>query len=94
MVQKRLGVKKDISILLGPLISMLCIVKDGSRHLERKSDAGFRVTSDSSLYSPSSSLVCGRTWSSTLNVSDLNNEQEKQSRTHKNLVSGYENVHR
>ena len=35
--------------LFGPLISILCIVKDGSRHLERNNEAGFFVTSESNL---------------------------------------------
>jgi len=35
--------------LFGPLISILCIVRDGSRHLERRSEAGFCVTSESNL---------------------------------------------
>ena len=70
---------------LGPEISMLWIVIEGSRQQDERTDAGFWVTADNSSYNSFSSAVCGRTLSSIKNRLDW---KENRKKAHKSLVFG------
>lgn len=70
-------------LLLGPEISRLWMVSEGSRQRDDRTEAGLFVTDESSLYRSFSSFVCGRTLSSkNMPICEITMECFKQEMKH------------